>query len=504
MSPLPKSITFLLAGVVSVNLHAGTQPDALFSKHAVLQQGIEVPVWGKAPAGQEVTVEIAGQKVTGKASEDGRWMVRLPPLSAGGPHTMIIKGDTTATIDDILVGEVWVCSGQSNMGRTVVPPESVQPRFAYWDEAAAKANFPQIREFKVQGGAKDEPQAETQGEWKVCTPENVKGFTAVGYFFARDLTQARGQVPVGLITAAVGATGAASWVSRETLESDPKLKATLDRQEKSKLEYPEKQKAYIAELAAYEEKKAEMERNGAGAPQKPVEPRNPFTDAYRPTGYYNAKIFPLQHYGIRGVLWYQGENNRGHAQEYEILFSSLIRDWRKAWGQGEFPFFFVQLPPHKGTPPEFRETQRKVSLMVPKTAMVVTTDCGDPEDIHPPNKEPIGSRLASMARGLVYGENIATAGPEFSALKVEDGKAIISFANAKGMAAKGGDARGFEIAGADRKFYPATAVIEQDRVILSCPEVPQPAQARFAWSNTPDVNVYNEAGFPMVPFQTAR
>jgi len=503
MSQLPKLTVLFFSGVMAC-LHAETRPDALFSTHAVLQQGIEVPVWGTAPAGQEISVEIAGQKVSGKASDDGRWMVRLRPLSAGGPHTMTIKGDTTETIDDILVGEVWVCSGQSNMGRTVVPPEQVQPRFPYWEEAAAKAHFPQIREFKVQGGAKDEPQAETLGEWKICTPENVKGFTAVGYFFARDLTLARDRVPVGLITAAVGATGAASWVSRETLESDSKLKGILERQEKSKLEYPEKQRAYTAELAAYEVKKAEAERSGAAVPPKPTEPRNPFTDAYRPAGYYNSKIFPLQPYGIRGVLWYQGENNRGHAQEYEILFSSLIRDWRKAWGQGEFPFLFVQLPPHKGTPPEFRETQRKVSLTVPKTAMVVTTDCGDPEDIHPPNKEPIGSRLATMARGLVYGEDVSTAGPEFSALEVKEGRAIVTFANAKGMAARGGDARGFEIAGADRKFYPASALIEQDRAILSCSEVPQPVQARFAWSNTPDVNVYNEAGFPMVPFQTAR
>jgi sialate O-acetylesterase len=503
MHPSPKLFVLLAAAIPGIIL-AETKPDALFSKHAVLQQGVEVPVWGTAPAGQEVTVEIAGQKVAGKASEKGRWEVRLKSLATGGPHTMTITGDTVSKIEDVLVGEVWVCSGQSNMGRTVVPPEQVQPRFAYWEEAAAKANFPQIREFKVQGGAKDDPQTATAGEWKVCTPETVKGFTAVGYFFARDLTTARGQVPVGLITAAVGATGAASWVSRETLASDPKLKGTLDRQEKSKAEFPEKQKAYAAELAGYEEKKAEAERNGGVPPKKPADLRNPFTDAYRPTGYYNSKIAPLLPYAISGVLWYQGENNRGHAQEYEVMFSSLIRDWRTAWGQGEFPFFFVQLPPHKGTSPEFRETQRKVSLAVPNTAIVVTTDCGDPEDIHPPNKEPIGVRLAAMARGLVYGEKVTTAGPEFSKIEIVDGKAVVTFANSDGLTAKGGDARGFEIAGADRKYFPATAVVEKDRVILSSPEVPQPAQARFAWSNSPDVNVFNGAGFPMIPFQTAR
>jgi sialate O-acetylesterase len=310
------------------------KPDALFSDQAVLQHGVDVPVWGKAKPGEEVTVEIAGQKVSTVTAENGKWMVKLKPLAEGGPHALVMRGENTVTANDVLVGEVWLCSGQSNMGRTLLPPEQVQPRRPYWEESVAKANYPQIRHFLTKGGAMDEVATESSGEWKICLPENAKDFTAVGYFFARDLTEAR-KVPVGLINSSVGATGGASWVSRETLESDPKLKSILDRQEKNKREYQAALEKYQAEepqlLATYETAVKESEKNGTKAPAKPNPPRNPFTDAYRPTGYYNSKIAPLQPYAIKGVLWYQGENNRGQAAEYRVLLSALIIKWREAW-----------------------------------------------------------------------------------------------------------------------------------------------------------------------------
>ena len=486
-------------------LRAEIKPDALFSDHAVLQQGVEVPVWGTASPGEEITIEIAGQKVSTVTPDHGRWMVRLKPMQAGGPYSLLLKGSNTISANDILVGEVWLCSGQSNMARTLFPPVQVQPRRPYWEEAVLKADYPQIRHFLARGGAMDEPAGESSGEWKVCTPEAAREFTAVGYFFARDLTEAR-KVPVGLINASVGATGGASWVSRETLESDPKLKAILDRQEKNKQEYQALLEKYQAEepklLAAYETAFKEADRSGAKPPAKPSPPRNPFTDAYRPTGYYNSRIAPLQPFAIKGALWYQGESNRGHAAEYRILLSALISKWREAWKQGDFTFLIVQLPSHKATPPEFREVQWQVSQAVPQTGIVVTTDCGDAEDIHPPDKEPVGARLALMARGLAYGEAIEYSGPEFEALKVEGDRAVMSFKHAAGLMAKGDQLKGFTLAGADKKFFPAQAKIEGNAVVAVSPDVPVPVHARFAWENVTDVNLFNAAGLPALPFRT--
>ncbi|MET0263010.1 MAG: sialate O-acetylesterase [Rariglobus sp.] len=483
--------------------HAEVKPSALFSDNAVLQQGADVPVWGTGRDGEVVTVTF-GEHSVRTTTKDGRWRVTFTHLKPGTPQDLVIKGDNTVVARNVVGGEVWLCSGQSNMARTVVPPESVQPRRPYWEESAAAANYPLIRHFRTGGGALDEPAAEITGKWEICTPETVRGFTAVGYFFAKDLHAARG-VPVGLINSSVGATGAASWVSRETLLSHPMLKPNLDRQEKNKADYPALLAKYQADeprlLAEYTEAAARAKAEGKPEPRKPQPPRNPFTDAYRPAGYYNSKIAPLAPYALRGVLWYQGESNSGHAAEYRVLFRGLIDGWRTLWQQPAMPFLFVQLPEYKGTPPEIRESQLFTWRETPHTGMVVTIDCGDAGDIHPPDKRPVGARLALMAREQVYGEKIAGSGPRFDAMRVEDGKAVLTFSyTGGGLIAKSGTLEGFEIAGPDKKFVPAEAKVVGDKVVVSSPAVTAPVMARYAWQNVPMPSLYNREGLPASPF----
>ncbi len=485
---------------------AVVKPSALFTDNAVLQQGGAVPVWGTADDGEKVTVVFAGQSVSTVAAS-GKWRVVLNDLQPGEPQTLTITGSNVVTANNVVVGEVWLCSGQSNMARTVVPPDSVQPRQPYWEGAAAEANYLLIRHFRTGGGAMDEPADEVTGKWEICTPETVRNFTGVGYFFAKELQAARNGVPVGLINSSVGATGAASWVSRETLASDPRLKGNLDRQDRSKSEYADKLAQYQADeprlLAEYEEALAKAKADGAKEPRKPSPPRNPFTDAYRPTGYYNSKIAPLAPYALRGVLWYQGESNSGHASEYRVLFPGLINNWRELWHRPELPFLFVQLPEYRGTVPDIREAQLLTWLETPDTGMVVTIDCGDAQDIHPPDKRPVGARLALMAREQVYGENVVGSGPLFDAMRVEAGQAILTFKHVGGgLKAKDGDLAGFEIAGRDRKYVAAEARIVGDTVVVSSASVTEPMQVRYAWANVPLSSLYNQAGLPASPFRT--
>lgn len=496
----PSACLFLLAPILA---RSEVKPSALFSDNAVLQQGVPVPVWGTARDGEEIVVTFAGKAATTTA-KGGRWSVTLPELPAGASGELVVKGDNTVVARNVVTGEVWLCSGQSNMARTVVPPESVQPRRPYWEESAATADYPAIRHFRTGGGALDEPAAEITGKWEICTPQTVREFSAVGYFFAKDLHIARG-APVGLINSSVGATGAASWLGRPAMEADPMLKRILDRQDKSKAEYPALAAKYQADeprlLAEYETALAKAKSEGAKEPRKPTPPRNPFTDAYRPAGYYNSKIFPLAPYAIRGVLWYQGESNSGHAVEYRVLFGALIADWRALWNNPALPFLFVQLPEYKNTPPDFRETQRVVERDTPATGMVVTIDCGDANDIHPPDKRPVGARLALLARERVYGEKITGSGPLFDAIRVEGGKAVLTFRHVGGgLVAKQEALQGFEIAGADKKFVPAEAVIVGEAVVVSAPGVAQPRMVRYAWQNVPMTSLYNREGLPASPF----
>jgi sialate O-acetylesterase len=503
---LTKIAVFCVVVFTALEASADVKPNGLFSDNAVLQQGTEVPVWGTAREGETVTVEFAEQKVS-TVAKDEKWIVRLKDLKAGGPSTLTITGDNVVTAQNILVGEVWVCSGQSNMARILVPPDSVQPRQSYWTEEAAQANYPQIRQFRVASGSADEPRSDVAGKWEICSPETAPNFTAVGYFFARDLFKAR-HVPVGLISAAVGATAASTWTNRESLEAEPTLrKAILDWYERSVKEYPSRLEKYKAEEAAlmeqYNAALQKAQKENSPLPRKPAPPGDPSKDANRPSSLYNGKIAPLQPYAISGVLWYQGESNSGNARQYRTLFPALINGWRKAWGRGDFPFLFVQLAPYKNTGPEIREAQLQTWLSTPNTAMVVITDAADGTDIHPPDKRPVGARLALAARAVAHGEKIEYSGPLFETMTIEGNRVVLRFKHmGSGLMTKDGELKGFMIAGPDKKFVAAKAEIQGETVIVSSDQVQKPIAVRYGWANVPDGNLFNKEGLLASPFRT--
>lgn len=470
--------------------------NALCSEGAVLQQGIAVPLWGTAGEGEKVTVQIEGQKVSAIA-KDGRWLVRLKPLRAGGPFTMTIQGGNTITLTNILVGEVWLCSGQSNM-------EFPLSRAANADEAIASSEDSQLRLFTVPRASADSPKAEVTGSWKESSQRTATNFSAVAWFFGRDLRKARG-VPVGLIHSSVGGTPAEAWTARGTLEADPELKLILTRYAETAKQFdPEKAKAaHEQALDKFREAVAKAQAEGRTPPRAPRAPQDPAHSLNRPCGLYNAMIAPLQPYAIAGVIWYQGESNSGRAGEYRKLFPAMIRNWRQAWDQGNFPFLFVQIAPQKDMTPEIREAQLLSWQTVPKTAMAVITDVGDENDIHPTKKEPVGARLALAARDIAYGEKIEYSGPLYHSMKVNGDRAVLTFTHVgSGLLAAGGELKGFTVAGDDGNFVPATAQIEGNKVAVWNQSVTHPKAVRYGWAHTPDVNLFNKEGLPASPFRT--
>ncbi len=470
--------------------------EGLISDGLVLQQGVAVPVWGTANDGEKVVVKLQDQTVATTAAH-GRWNVRFKALKAGGPFTMTISGENTIKLSNVLVGEVWLCSGQSNMAFLL-------PRATNGAAAVAAAHDPQLRFFTVPHGAADEPKTEVAGTWQECTSESAASFSAVAYFFGRDLRQAR-KVPVGLIHSSVGGTPAEAWTSRSTLASDPELKPILERyaqavQKWNPAEASEQQKqAAERRKAAVAKAKAE----GKKAPKAPRAAADPRRSSSRPSGLYNAMIAPLQPYALAGVIWYQGEANSGRAAEYRTLFPALIGDWRHAWAQGDFPFLFVQIAPHERMSPEIREAQLLSWQKVPRTGMAVITDVGNETDIHPTAKEPVGGRLALAARAVAYGEKLEYSGPVYATLKTENERAVLSFTHVgTGLVARGGELKGFTVAGPEGDFLPAQARIEKDQVVVSNASVRQPTRVRYGWTNAPDVNLFNQEGLPATPFRT--
>ena len=476
---------------------ADVKLNSLFSDGAVLQQGVAVPVWGTAKDGEQVTVKLQEQTVTTTA-KDGRWLVRLKPLQPGGPLTLTAAGESNSVvISNVLVGEGWLCSGQSNMAFQLALAANAT-------EALADARDPQLRLFTVRYNPTDTPDTNARGRWAESSREAAANFSAVAWFFGHELRKAL-RVPVGLINSSVGGTPAEAWTSHATLEGDPKLRGVLDRYADSIQKYDPAAATARQKRALEEHEAAVAKAKAAGekpprAPNPPVDPRH---GSSRPSCLYNGMIAPLQPYAIAGAIWYQGESNAGHATEYRELFPAMIRDWRQAWGQGEFPFLFVQIAPHQAMPPEIREAQLLSWQRVPRTAMAVITDVGNETDIHPTQKEPVGARLALAARAIAYGETIPYSGPVYDSMKVEGNRAVLSFTHVgNGLVAKGGDLKGFAIAGENGHFTSATATIEGDKVVVSNPAVAKPVAVRYGWANTPDVNLFNKEGLPATPFRT--
>lgn len=452
------AVTLLLALCLFSAANSQVKLPALVRDSMVLQRDVKIPVWGWASPGEKIKIEFRGKTVTTTADADGRWYTKLKAYHWGGPFEMKISGENNEiNLKDILIGDVFICSGQSNMEKTVDD--------FYAADIAVSAND-NIRQFKVTRQGADTVLEDLRAftGWKPASPTTLKSFTSAGYFFAKDLYDKYG-VPVGLINSSYGAALAEAWTSREGLKDFP---------------------------AFYTQAKS------------PIVQSNPMV-------LYNAMMAPLTKYAVRGILWYQGEFNKNRAYQYRTLFPALINDWRQKFNQGTLPFIFVQLPnydpvadvPKESATAELREAQA-MALALPNTAMAVTIETNSNTDLHPKEKKPVGIRLSLAAQRLIYGDKKVPASPLYAASAVEGHKIIIRFSNAdKGLVAKNGEPKQFTIAGADRKFVYATAVIHGNTVEVSSPQVPQPAAVRYAWADNPvGANLYNTEGLPAGPFRT--
>ncbi|MGZ0168822.1 MAG: sialate O-acetylesterase [Planctomycetales bacterium] len=473
---------------------------SVFTDNAVLQRGQTVPIWGKGEPGQTIVVAFAGQEKSAKVDKDGRWMARLDAVSASAKgQTLTAKsGSEVVAIGNVLIGEVWVCSGQSNMAFGL--GGSVNGK-----AAIAAAGDDQLRLFNARAQATDEPQESIGGSWAVDSSQSAGSFSAVGYYFGKALRKKLG-VPVGLIKSAVGGTVAEAWTAREELEKNPTLTPLLDLQQQRLDAYPKILAAYKDRepqiLAKYEAAVKKAKADGARAPRKPQPPAHPSANKNRPIGLYNGSIAPLQPYSIKGAIWYQGESNSSRGEQYRTLFPAMISSWRRAWGQGDFPFLFVQITPHRGMTPEVREAQRVTTETTQNTAMAVTTDIGHPTDIHPKQKQPIGERLALAARAMAYEENIEFSGPTYDSMSVDGNRVVINLKHVGGgLVAKGGELKGFVIYGKDKEAV-GMANIDGNTIVVSSDGISDPVGVRYGWANVPDVNLYNKAGLPASPFQT--
>ena len=484
---------------------ADVRPAAIFSDHMVLQRDAVAPVWGWADPGEEVSVSIAGQTKTTKADPAGKWMVKLDKLKTGEGLTLTIKGRNTVTVQDVAVGEVWLCSGQSNMGMTVNGSKN-------FEQEKAAANLPKIRMFRQADGPATAPQEQGKGSWQVCSPETVGGFSAAAYFFGREVHKTLG-LPVGLINSSVGGTAIEAWTSWDAQKDKLELKPIFDRWDKQQAGWdPAKAQAqYEKQLATWKTAAAKAKAEGKQAPRAPRKPDEPRRSANHPATLFNGKIVPLIPYAIKGAIWYQGESNAGNGTQYALQLETLVKDWRGRWGY-DFPFGWVQLPNfHKAQvePVEdtgwvrVREGMLKM-LALPDTGMAITLDCGEADNIHPKNKQDVGKRLAMWALAKVYDQKgIAASGPLPAGHQIRGSEIVLSFKHADGgLVAKDGDLKGFAIAGTDKKWVRATAKIDGDKVVVSSPEVKQPAAVRYAWADNPDFNLYNGAGLPATPFRT--
>lgn len=497
--------------IVPLSARADVRLPAVISDHMVLQQDIAAPIWGWADNGEEITVSIAGQTKSSKAGADGKWTVKFDKLTTGGPHELVVKGKNTLKIADVLIGEVWLGSGQSNMAMTV-------SRSKDFEAEQVAANLPNIRMFRESSGPATEPQAGGNGKWEVCSPETVGGFSATAYFFGRELHKTL-KVPVGLINSSVGGTPIEAWTSMDAQKELAELKPLFTRWDNDAETYdPDKAKAaYDKQFAAWREVAKKAREAGKQPPRPPFAPVNPRKNSHHPAVLFNGKIAPLIPYAIRGAIWYQGESNANSARQgagaenYGLQLRTMIADWRGRWGQGDFPFAWVQLPLfHKEQSEPVEETgwtivreQMLKTLKVPNTGMAITLDLGEANDIHPKDKQGVGKRLAMWALAKVYHQKgVVASGPLPDGYEIVGEEVVLSFRYASGLKADGEELKGFAIAGADQKWLSAKARIDGDQVIVWHPEIKQPKAVRYAWADNPDANLVNGAGLAASPFRT--
>jgi sialate O-acetylesterase len=497
------AITIIMFIMMIGSAHANVTLPALIADSMVLQQKSEVALWGWANAGEKIEVSNTWNNNSIKTAADnkGNWIVHVKTTKAGGPYTLTIKATNTITISNVLLGEVWLCSGQSNMNFPLGKGESWRTGVFNYEEEIAKAIYPNIRMFTVKQEVANEPQKDVNGMWNSCNLQVATKFSAVAYYFARDIQKGTG-FAIGLIHSSWGGTPAESWTRKDVLESDADLKQILNRYNEAVDKYPAAQKAYDIEFAQWKKDANEAMQKGEKAKAAPKKPSNPVTDSKSPTKLYNAMIHPLVPYTLKGVIWYQGESNSDRAYQYRKLFPALINSWRQEW-KAELPFYFVQIAPEYQQNPEIREAQLLTYKNTSKTGIVVITDYGDSLNVHPRNKEVVGHRLALWALAKDYGQSqIIYSGPICKSANIDGDKAIISFDYADGLAVKDGSLKEFTIAGDDKKFVQAQARIEGNKVIVWSDAVKKPVAVRFGWKNFPHAELYNKAGLPASPFRT--
>ena len=480
-------------------LRAEVRLPAILSSHMVLQRAQPIHLWGWAAPQESVTVEFEGTQQSTAADQLGRWDVFLPPQAAGGPYKLTITAANRIELEDVMVGDVWFASGQSNMEMPLsgFPGSAVVTNA---DEEIRNANQPDIRLLFIKKKASDFPLPDFEPtSWTKCTPETAAKFSAVAYFFGKQLA-GREHVPIGLIDSSWGGTPGEAWISMHGLSSDASLMPLFAQW----ASFADRQ-GDLQPLIEAEKREDEAARQ-ANRPL-PKHPWHPNSASWQPAALFNGMVAPAVNFHIKGVIWYQGESNASveRANLYEKVLPALIADWRTNWHQGAFPFLFVQIANFKGGSPEtwpiVREAQRR-TLAVANTGMAVTIDIGDPDNVHPANKQDVGARLALAARKIAYGEDVEDAGPLFREMALEGHALRVWFDHTAGglAASQGHELKGFEIAGGDRHFSKAEARIEGDSVVVSCDCVTKPKFVRYGWANTPAVNLMNGKGLPASPF----
>ncbi len=505
------TFSFIIVLLISRNsgLHAAELKLAtIFSDHMVLQCDKPLTVWGWADPDESVTVSFGGQSKSVITSVNGKWFLKLDPSKASAKSQELIargKEGRKVIVKDVLVGEVWFGSGQSNMAMAVGSANN-------FEAEKAAANLPLIRYYSEASLPADKPQAKGKGKWEICSPESVRRFSATLYFFGREIHREVG-VPVGLVTASAGATHIESWLSAEVQSSDPDTKGEYEAQLKAWVGFDEaKFKAdYEKKLAAW---KFAFSMGKSSEKDKPSDPDRMIAHIKGkggPSGLFNARVFNLAPFTLRGIIWYQGESNSGlpgsnQKHLYHKQLSLLVTSWRELWGD-ELPFAWVQLPnftaPGEGWP-RIREAMLK-ALELPKTGMAITIDIGDEKDIHPKNKQEVGKRLSYWALGTVYGKKVpAISGPLPTGSTISGNSITVSFKHTNGglKSINGGPLAGFQIAGADQQWKPAVVEIKGDSVVVTSPLVAQPVSVRYAWKDLPDCSLANGAGLPASPFRT--
>ena len=510
-----KRLTLFLIGFLllftQVFVHAEVTLPRVISSNMVLQRDMQVPIWGWASAGEEITITLSTEDEDAEplfstsvvADVEGNWRTKLPAMSAGGPYTLKITGSNTLELMNVLFGEVWVCSGQSNMEWPVRASRDAEAE-------TAAANYPSIRLFDVSHRPSGLLQNDVEADWYETTPETIANFSAVGYYFGRKLYKNL-DIPIGLINTTWGGTRIEPWTPPAGFASVPALEAISKEIREADANYRQQLPQKMREIEAWIAETREALETDARLTEIP-ENRHPLRHQARSTGLYNGMVYPLVPYAIRGAIWYQGESNLQDGMLYHEKMKALINGWREVWRQGDFPFYFVQLAPFNyggwvGNPlflPQIWEAQA-ATLSVPNTGMAVTTDVGNLKDIHPRNKQEVGRRLALWALAKTYSrEDVTYSGPHYKSMAVEGNTIRLSFdfVGSGLMARDEMPLTWFEITGEDKQFVEAKATIDGDTIVVSSDTVAKPVAVRFAWHQSAEPNLVNKEGLPALPFRT--